>query len=347
MWKSGLKWMSLIIGVMMGAGFSSGQEVWQFFGEQSELAILLFIFIFSMSCFVVLNISFEEKTENFLPVLHQLVGKKLSSFYDVLIVFYLFATTVVMTAGGGAVLEAFHIHYWLGVFLFALLLALQFLWGFKGLMVVNFYVFPVLILGLIVTLFLFIARLDEPFLNPIGLQQKWLSAFTFTSFNILPIIAVLAVIGNKMKAKGEAAIASIGSGIVLGFVCFIYNQSLLKIPTDMNTYEIPLYAILEYLPSFMMIFMSLFLLTSVYTTAASGIFGLTARLQQKFSVSIWVVVVFVLMFMIPLTAFGFSNLVSVLYPLAGLINLLLLLSILIFPLRLAVKKRKDSQSFKM
>ncbi|NBI29227.1 YkvI family membrane protein [Chengkuizengella marina] len=347
MWNSGFKWMSLIIGIMMGAGFSSGQEVWQFFGEQSELAILLFTLIFSISCYVVLNISFEEKSGNFLPVLHKLIGKKLSSFYDVLIVFYLFATTVVMTAGGGTVLEAFHIPYWIGIFLFALLLALQFVWGFKGLMVVNFYIFPILILGLIVTLFLFIIQLNEPFINPVGLHQKWLSAFTFTAFNILPIIAVLAVIGNKMETKGEAAIASIGSAVVLGFICFTYNQSLLKVPVDLNTYEIPLYAILEYLPSIMAIFMSLFLLAAIYTTAASGIYGLTARLKEKFRVSIWVFVVLILLFMIPLTAFGFSTLVSVLYPLAGFINLLLLLSILVFPLRIAMRKRRKSQSIKM
>jgi uncharacterized membrane protein YkvI len=36
--------------------------------------------------------------------------------------------------------------------------------------------------------------------------------------------------------------------------------------------------------------------------------------------------------MIPFTSFGFANLVAILYPLYGLINLYLLITILLFPI---------------
>ena len=32
MWINGLKWMFLIIGTMIGAGYASGRELWEFFG---------------------------------------------------------------------------------------------------------------------------------------------------------------------------------------------------------------------------------------------------------------------------------------------------------------------------
>ncbi|MFS1518866.1 hypothetical protein V1503_20750 [Bacillus sp. SCS-151] len=331
--------MSIIVGVMMGAGFASGQEVWQFFGEGSELAIVLFMFIFTFSCFVVLSISYEEKTDHFLPILRKLVGMKLAQFYDVLIVFYLFATTVVMTAGGAAVLAHFNVPYWLAIMIFLLLLTLQLFWGFKGLIIVNFYIFPVLILGLIMTLILFMKQLEEPFILQWGAKQNLLSAFTFTAFNILPIIGVLGAIGKKLHTKGEAVIASIGSGLILGIICIIYNQSLIRIPVDVNDWEIPLYAILDYFPMIIIIMMSLFLFTAIYTTAASGIFGLSARLRERFRIPIWLFLILIFILIIPLTTFGFSALVSVLYPLAGFINLLLLMSILIYPLRVIVNKR--------
>lgn len=120
MWKTSLKWMFLIIGTTIGAGYASGRELWQFFGSESVLAIFLFIFIFSLSCFIIMKISFEKKTIHFHPVLQTLVGKKLSYFYDIVIIIYLFTTTVVMLAGGKATLVAFHVPYRLGIGLFCL-----------------------------------------------------------------------------------------------------------------------------------------------------------------------------------------------------------------------------------
>lgn len=46
MWLSGLKWMFLIIGTMIGAGYASGRELWEFFGNESTFAILLFAVLF-------------------------------------------------------------------------------------------------------------------------------------------------------------------------------------------------------------------------------------------------------------------------------------------------------------
>ncbi len=31
MWGNGLKWMFLIVGTIMGAGYASGRELWEFF----------------------------------------------------------------------------------------------------------------------------------------------------------------------------------------------------------------------------------------------------------------------------------------------------------------------------
>ena len=57
MWKSGLKWMFLIMGTTIGAGYASGRELWQFFGDQSGLAILIFTFMFSLCVYVIMKIS--------------------------------------------------------------------------------------------------------------------------------------------------------------------------------------------------------------------------------------------------------------------------------------------------
>lgn len=329
--KSGLKWMSLIIGTTIGAGYASGRELWQFFGEESGLAIFLFGFIFSICCFVIMKISFEKKTVHFHPVLQALVGKRLSYFYDIVIIVYLFTTTVVMLAGGGATLQAFHFPYQLGIGLFCLSLVLLFIWDLKGIVSINVFIIPLLILGLLAVLFMFLTK-NGGIAIDIHSQKNWPAAFTFTSLNILPLVAVLSAIGSSMKHIGEAYIASIGSGLVLGIISFIYNEALLKIAHEMLLYEIPLFAILKHYPSITFIFMSILLWMAIYTTAASGVLGIITRFQNSIKLPLWLLALCTLVSMIPFTTFGFGTLVAILYPLYGIVNLYLLVAILLYPI---------------
>jgi uncharacterized membrane protein YkvI len=57
MWGNGLKWMFLIVGTVIGAGYASGRELWEFFGAESGLAIVLFAILFTISCAVILTIA--------------------------------------------------------------------------------------------------------------------------------------------------------------------------------------------------------------------------------------------------------------------------------------------------
>ena len=102
MFRAGLKWIFLIMGTTMGAGYASGREIWQFFGHGSGLAILLFTVLFIICINVILTISYESESTDYLPVLKQIAGEKLTPIYDYMILLYLFCITVVMIAGSGA-----------------------------------------------------------------------------------------------------------------------------------------------------------------------------------------------------------------------------------------------------
>jgi uncharacterized membrane protein YkvI len=330
--KAGLKWMFLIIGTMIGAGYASGRELWEFFGNESGFAIVLFSILFSICCSVIMRISYSQETIHYLPVLQLLMGKKLTKLYDYMIILYLFSVTVIMLAGGGATLEVFNLPYWLGIIIISGLLIVLFFWDTKGITSMNSIVVPVLITFLLSILLSF--QIKEGFSINLNLnsQGNWPSAFTFTALNILPLVAVLAGIGSEIKSKGEIWIASIGSGLVLGGISFLYNESLLKVAHDIMFYEIPLFAILKQYPYFMVLVMSVLLWVAIYTTAASGLFGLTTRFRRYLSVPLWALAFFLILAMIPLTKIGFSTLIAVLYPLYGVLNLYILASILLYPI---------------
>ncbi|MEQ6388606.1 hypothetical protein RZN22_04675 [Bacillaceae bacterium S4-13-58] len=324
--------MFLIVGTMIGAGYASGRELWQFFGHGSGLAIFLFALLFSICCYVILSISYQKKSTHYVPVLREIVGKNLTSIYDGMIILYLFTTTVVMLAGSGATWQAFNFSYWVGIAMIALPLVLIFTSDIKGVLSLNTIILPFLITGLLYVLFSFIVQ-ENLSLKPIMDEQfNWIAAFPFTALNILPLIAVMGAIGNQINNKKEIWFASIGSGVILGVISYVYNTSLIQISEDIFLYEIPLFAILNHFPYEMFIVMSFLLWIAIFTTAVSGVLGLVTRFREYVHSPLWVLSFIIITIMIPLTSFGFSTLIEVLYPLYGLLNLYVLSSLLLYPI---------------
>ncbi|UJL46398.1 hypothetical protein KFZ58_18990 [Virgibacillus sp. NKC19-16] len=332
MWSAGLKWMFLIIGTTIGAGYASGRELWQFFGHESGLAILLFVIFFSVSCGVILKVSYERKSTQYLPVLREIVGGRLTGFYDVMIFLYLFTTTVVMIAGSGATGQAFNLPYWLGIGIMVIALIILFLKDINGLLAMNQFILPLLLGGLLFILLLFTIDQELALFSHWQEQRNWTAAFPFTALNILPLIAVLGAIGNKIRSRQEIWIACVGSGLILGVISYIYNNSLIQIADELLLYEIPLFAILKHYPFEILILMSILLWFAIFTTAAAGVLGIVTRIKDYFKKPLWLIVIVTLATMIPLTQLGFSTLVAYVYPVYGILNLYVLTRLLLYPI---------------
>ncbi|MUV37932.1 uncharacterized protein JNUCC1_01738 [Lentibacillus sp. JNUCC-1] len=332
MMRGGLSWMFLIIGTTIGAGYASGQELWQFFGHESGLAILLFAIFFSTSCIVIMLVSHEKRSTQYYPVLQMIVGKRMTRIYDIMIFIYLFTTTVVMIAGSGATAQAFNFSYWTGIIVMVGALIVLFLNDINGLIAINRYILPLLLGGLLYVLLKFTHDQELMLFSHWHEQSNWTAAFPFTALNILPLIAVLGAIGSKIKSKKEIMIAGIGSGLILGTISFIYNSSLIQISEELLLYEIPLFAILKHYSFHMLLLMSVLLWFAIFTTAASGIMGLVTRMANRVRLPLWLLVTGLLLAMLPLTMLGFSTLIGYIYPIYGLLNLYVLTRLLLFPL---------------
>ncbi|GAB3053945.1 YkvI family membrane protein [Virgibacillus ainsalahensis] len=338
--KAGLKWMFLIIGTTIGAGYASGRELWQFFGHESGLAILMFVIFFSVSSGVIMKISREQQSTHYLPVLRDIVGARLTGIYDVMIFLYLFTTTVVMIAGSGATGQAFNFSYWWGIGIMVIALILLFLKGINGLLAMNQFVLPLLLGGLLFILLLFTRDQGLELFSHWHEQRNWAAAFPFTALNILPMIAVLGAIGNKVKSKQEIWIACGGSGLILGVISYVYNNSLIQIADELLLYEIPLFAILRDYPFEMLIFMGILLWFAIFTTAAAGILGIVTRVQEYIKKPLGLIVVVTLATMIPLTTLGFSTLINYIYPVYGILNLYVLTRLLLYPIWNKLENKK-------
>ena len=332
MWRAGFKWMFLIIGTTIGAGYASGRELWQFFGAESSLAILLFGLLFTFCTAIVMHLSHKQKTSDYLPLLRTVVGRKMAVFYDWMILFYLGTVIVVMIAGSGATGQAFNFSYWWGVAFIAVALIVLFIRGINGIVALNSLLLPLLLVGLVFILIRFLIDQDVSFLADWRKQGNWISAFPFTALNILPLLAVLGAVGKEIKTRGEIFVASIGSGVILCIISYIYNVGLMEIADEMLLFEIPLFAILQHYPASMLLFISILLWFAIFTTAASGVLGIVSRVQSWLKQPMWVLAALLVLLSVPLTTFGFAALVNYTYPIYGVLNLYVLIRLLLYPL---------------
>lgn len=330
--RASLKWMFLIVGTTIGAGYASGREIWQFFGYESSLAIILFSIIFAVACGVIMMISYQQEATDYKSVLHKVLDGKLVRVYDFLIFTYLYSITLVMIAGSGATSQEYNLSYWWGIGFIVFILILLFTKGINLFLSFNQYIVPLLVLGLISVLLLFAVDQQVELKSPLYEQGNGLAAFPFAALNILPLIAVLAAIGEKIKSQREIWYACTGSGIVLGILTYIYNQNLIHIVDKLSAYDIPLFALLSEYSVFITVMMTLILWLSLFTTAAASMLGLVSRLQSMMRMKMWQLVILVLITILPFTAFGFTTLIRYLYPVYGILNLYILVRLLLYPM---------------
>lgn len=332
--RTGLKVSFLIVGTTIGAGFASGREIWEFFtsyGEGSNTSILLSMSLYAFCCYIIMGISRKIKAPHYVSVLEELMGKSLAKFYDVLIFLYLLSITVVMFAGSGATLAHWGIAYSIGVILISALVFVIFLRDVEGIMSLNSVLIPFLIIVLlsVCVTFLWGSYEQKPMVN--SGQQAFPSGLAFAALNILPLIAILSAIGSKLK-KVEMRVATFTSGLVLSLIALVFNESLLLVGDHIYYYEIPLFALLTHFPAQLIVGVSFVLWLAIYTTAVTSVLGMVSRFKDQTKMPQWALVTVLIIIVLPLTNFGFGNLIKYMYPLYGILNLLVFAMILLYPL---------------
>ncbi|GAB7388508.1 membrane protein [Bacillaceae bacterium] len=335
LWR-GVKIGFTIIGTTIGAGFASGREIWEFFGSygaDSEAGILLAVSLFAVCTMTIMWIAAEVRATNYLHVLQALMGKRLTVIFDGLILTYLFSVSIVMFAGSGATFAQWGFSYSFGVVLIALLSFLVLLFAVKGLLSLNALIVPVLTFVLLFVSIRFLSGLHFPGLpEDAAPRPVWPSALTYTALNIVPLLAVLSTFTGEWKHKGEIVIAALVGAGGLGIVACFLNRALLQSGKEVGSYEIPLFSLLKFYPVSAIVIVTAILWLAIYTTAVSNLHGIICRLARVVRLPSWLLAFVLISLMLPLSRFGFSHLVQVLYPLYGVTNLFLLAILLLYPL---------------
>ena len=210
-------------GSFLGAGYVSGQELWQFFGSfgggglLGVLAAMALLAVFGLALMYIISRTGIAEMDAVLVPWERLAWlRKLSSALQLIL---LFGVIAIMYAGGGALLEQlFSLPTWLGRTLMAVLVTLVALRGLRGAVGAFSLIVPVIVALTLLFGGMALARYGVSLpafgaaegSNPL-MRSAAFGAVTFAFYNFFGSVGILTPLGEAASSKRAAR-----HGVLLG-----------------------------------------------------------------------------------------------------------------------------------
>ena len=242
----------MFVGAIMGAGFASGREIWQFFGvfgKQGRIGILLIAVLFVVLGMMTAYLARILGTNDMGRIIAPGGNPKIENLVSWFMAIMLFTVLINMTAAGGALLhQNFGISRLVGGVLIGVLVIVTVLGEFERISKVFRYIMPVLFAAVIlisvlaVTANLGASAQREP-VKPSPIAGNWiLAACLYISYNILAMIPIVATSSVNAKSEKSAMLGSGLGGIFLGVLAFTIVLALQKDMQFAQAMDMPMLA---------------------------------------------------------------------------------------------------------
>lgn len=326
------------VGTVIGAGFTSGQEILQFFGSfgNKGLAGLLIVTVFFIIYgSIIMELGYTLQSTSYLEIIRLTGGKYFGIAADFIMQFFLFGTVAAMIAASGALFyQHFNIHSIIGGIIMTSIIIITVFMGINGLINSLSIIIPILLIvtiGTSITALFFIPPPTNNTLLPSTanpLLGNWLrSAILYLSYNIVTSVAVLGPLGKGAKDTKTIRLGAFLGGLSLGICAFVINLAMGKYIGNLSGIELPMVFITGKISPFLQTIYSIVLLAAIFTTSAGSLYGFAARLFDVEGPKgrTMVPVIAILAFLAG--QFGFSNLVKYMYPLEGYLGVIMLIGL--------------------
>jgi len=333
------------VGAIVGAGFASGQELMQFFAifdYKGLIGVLLSGVLFAVMGYMISTIVIKNRIKGYQKLLSKILGKKIGFIVDLWITISIFMGLGIMLAGCAAVLqEKLFLNYYVGLILSSAIVLIAILKGEKGVLGINTFLIPLLIIVTILVSGLSIGmKHQEVFIagsNPL-IGKNWLLALAlYVSYNMVTSLVILTSIDYLKLKNGIVGILLGGAllgiiGIIMVYAIQLYRPQVLMV-------EIPMLYLAESL-SFRLSWMyTLAMLIAMLTTAVANAFGLITRIEPLFKINKNILSLLVVVLAIPISFLGFGRLIGHFYPVFGYVGVLIVIAIIIKQVKISWRVR--------
>lgn len=334
MFKS-IKMGSAFIGIIVGAGFASGQEILQYFtsfGIMGTVAAVVATALFAYLGMSLTRLGSRMRTTSHKEAIFGISGRLIGTIVDYIIILTLFGVGVVMIAGAGSIFsQQFGWSAALGSTVMAVLIILTIMLNVQKVINIIGSITPFLILSVIALAIYSLVTMDGSFsgLESIAREQEsavgswWLSAINYVSFNIAVGASMAIVMGGTEKDPKIAARGGLIGGLGLGILIILSHLAIFSQVDVVGTAEMPMLQIADDLSPALGVFMSVILFGMIYNTGVSMLFSFSARFVEMGTAKFRIFVIIVGVIAYVLSFVGFTKLVSMFYPVVGYLGLFL------------------------
>ncbi|WP_337032355.1 hypothetical protein [Paenibacillus illinoisensis] len=318
------------IGTVVGAGFATGQEILQFFtqyGKWATITIGLSTILFVWLGTKMMLIAHDTGSRTYEDLNKHLFGHKAGKWITWITLLILIGVNSVMLAGAGSVfVEHLGLHYQTGLIITIVGTYLLLGRGIKAILQMNSIVVPMMLLLSILmitsTIHLpgalrFVTLTTDT--NPI---KVWLSPLLYSSFNLVLAQAVLVPVGNQIRDRNVLKWGGVLGGIGVGFMLLAAHFAMSAQMPGIMQFEIPMGSIAFQLGWAVQAVYVTLIFMEIFTTFVADIYGMTLQLSQHLQVPPRLITLTIMMLCYSLSQFGFSSLLSILYPIFGSLALI-------------------------
>ncbi len=323
--KNAFKISFVYIGLVIGAGFASGREIFEYFSlpaQTSPVGIALATIAFSFLCFITMSLAKNLHVSSFDEFI-KAVTPRFAFFVKLFMSAFMFCGFFVMLSAAGTIFEeSLDLPFTAGVLAITVLCFVVFVFDIKGLVAINTLLVPLMLAGIIALCVSSLVGVT-PVFSPLERLQNnvLLSALCYVSYNTITAGAVLVPLSENASTSIMKRSAII-SGIILGFAIFLIWFAMNLYFDALINAEMPLLELASRNGPLYSIIFSTVLFMALCTTAIAHGFGLLAPLKlKKLSDRILASALLCLLAM-PFARFGFSILVSKLYSVFGFLGLI-------------------------
>lgn len=325
----------VIIGVIIGAGFASGKEIYTFFfiyGKYGILGMIISISLISFIIYKTLKIIKKHDISSYDDFLDKIIGNTQNKNIDIktiinfIINVFLLMTFFVMCAGFSAYFEQ-----QLGINKIVMGVIASILCFFilnkstKGLFLLSSVLIPIVV---IILLILGIKTFNTNFgIMPISQKgNPIISGILYASYNSITLVSVLIPIKQYISKNTDILKISFFCMLIILALSLIVFMMLLAINEDISKIELPTVYVANSLGAVYKYLYGFIILSAILTTQVSSAYGFLNNIaKNKKKYKMYNLIICIAAMFMPL--FGFSNLVNYLYPMFGILGLIQLVGI--------------------
>ncbi len=306
----------IIIGVILGAGFASGKEIYIFFAKYGKIGILGIIvsFLFlGLIIYKVIKISNKYNINNYEEFLEKLGTK--NTIIKAIINIFLIISFYIMIAGFTAYFEQeLNLPKIVGSLLIILLCYITFTKNINGIIKVNTFLIPILVIFIFIFGIKNISVNNENIIeNNKNIIQFIISAILYASYNSITLIPMLIPIKKLVKTQKQNKIIFLLVTIITILLALVIYNLISKVDIDINTIELPTVYVASKLGIIYKYIFGIIILVSIFTTAISAGYGFlenNAKNEKKYKI----LNILMCISAIFISNIGFSKLLNLLYP---------------------------------